>query len=151
MNKRTITLGEKTYLITELPARQQAAWRRELEAKLNPVLNIIEQAGAGLELRSNDDIFRLANSVGRLLVSAPDLLIGLLFTYAPNLKAEEETILDTAYDSELIAAFSAVLALAYPFGSVVKLVSLANGLTMPPSAPTSTNSPSPNGALLAKS
>ncbi len=151
MNKRTITLGEKTFLITELPARRQAAWRRELETKLEPVLGIIEQAGAGLELRSNDDIFRLANSVGRLLVSAPDLLIDLLFAYAPNLSAEKETILDTAYDSELIAAFSAVLAMAYPFGSVAKLVSLANGLTTPPSAPTSTNLPSPNGAVLAKS
>ena len=87
-----------------------------------------------------------------LLVTAPDLLIELFFAYAPDLAANQEAILDTAYDSELIAAFTAVLGMAYPFGSLAKLAtSLASGSTPKLSMPTSTNLPSPNGVTSAKS
>lgn len=151
MNKRTLNLGGQSYTIEELPARRNAAWRKQLEAKLAPLLGIIEQAGAGLELRTNEDLVKVVGQVSQLLVTAPDLVIELLFAYAPDLTANQEAILDTAYDSELIAAFTAVLGMAYPFGSLAKLAtSLASGSTPKLPTPISMNSPSPNGVTSAK-
>lgn len=151
MNKRTLTLGGQSYTVEELPARKNAAWRKQLEAKLAPILGIIEQAGAGLELRTNEDLLKVVGQVSQLLVTAPDLLIELLFGYAPELAANQETILDTAYDSELIAAFTAVLGMAYPFDNLAKLAtSLASGSTPKLSMPTSMNLPSPNGVTSVK-
>lgn len=145
MNKRTLELGGHAYTIEELPARKNAAWRKLLEAKLAPILGIIEQAGAGLELRTNEDLMKVAGQVGQLLVTAPDLLIELLFAYSSELASQQEMILDTAYDSELITAFTAVLGMAYPFENLARLASLASGSMKPRLAPTSTNLPSPNG------
>lgn len=145
MQNKTITLGGKQYAIVELPARKNAAWRKEFEAQIGPLLSIIEQAGAGVELASSEDLLRVANQIGRVLVQSPDILIGLLFSYASNLAANREAILDSAYDSELITAFTAVLGLAYPFGGLARLASLASGSTGKASATTSVNSPSVNG------
>lgn len=151
MNKRTVTLGGQSYVIEELPARKNAEWRRLLETRLAPILGIIEQAGAGLELRTNEDVLKVVGQVGQLLVTAPDLLVEMLFAYTPALAADQAVILDNAYDSELVAAFTTVLGLAYPFGSLAKLISgLASGSMTPPSAPTSMSLPSPNGATSAK-
>lgn len=150
MNKRTITLGGVQYEINELPARKNAAWRQHLETQLGPLLGILEQAGAGLKLENTEDLMRVINQVGRLLVTAPDHLIELLFAYAPNLAAERDLILDSAYDSELITAFTTVLGLAYPFDGLARLASLASGSTPKPSVMTSTNSPLPNGATSVK-
>lgn len=151
MHSKKVQLGGTEYTIQELPARHNATWRRGLEAQLGPILNLVEQAGGGLEIASSEDLMRVANSLGRVLVQAPDLLIELLFAYAPNLDAEREIILDRAYDSELVAAFMAVLGLAYPFGGwAQKVASLASGSTASASPTTSKSSPSPNGATPAK-
>lgn len=152
MNKRTLTLGGQSYTIEELPARRNAAWRKQLEGKLAPILGIIEQAGAGLELRTNEDLMKVASQVGQLLVTAPDLLIELLFAYSAELAGQQDTILDTAYDSELITAFTAALGMAYPFENLARLAtSLASGSMKAASPPTSLNSPSLNGASSVKS
>jgi hypothetical protein len=145
MNNKQVALGGKTYAIVELSARKNAGWRKTFETQLGPLLNIVEQAGAGVELKSSDDLLRVANQIGRVLVQSPDILIGLLFSYAPNLESNREVILDTAYDSELIGAFTAVLGLAYPFGALARLASLASGSTVNASATTLPNSPSVNG------
>ena len=68
-----------------------------------------------------------------------------------ELAADREAILDTAYDSELIAAFTAVLGMAYPFGSLASLVRLASGSMQPPSVPISSSLQSPNGVNSVKS
>ena len=86
-----------------------------------------------------------------MLVTAPDLLIDLLFAYSTELAAEREDILDAAYDSELITAFTGVLSMAYPFGSLASLARLASGSMKPPSTATSMSLPSPNGVNSVKS
>lgn len=151
MNKKTVVLGGKSYTICELPARKNAGWRKGLERQLQPIMSIVEQAGAGLELRNSDDLLKVVGQVSQLLVTAPDLLIDLLFSYVPELDADREALLDNAYDSELIAAFTTVLGMAYPFGSLASLARLAAGSMTPPSAPTSLSLPSPNGVNSAKS
>ncbi len=148
MNSKTITLGGVEYTINELPARKNAGWRKALERQIGPVLNLVEQAGAGLEIRSSEDLMAIANQVGKLLVSAPDLMIDLIFSYAPALDADREAILDNAYDSDLARAFVAVLGLAYPFGGLVTQLAQLSSRAGSPTTPTMTSksSPSLNGA-----
>lgn len=151
MNKRIVQLGGLSYEIVELNARKNAGWRKELERRLAPLLGIVEQAGAGMELRTNEDLMKVVGQVAQLLVTAPDLLIELLFAYAPDLAANQEVIMANAYDSELIPAFTTVLGMAYPFGSLASLVRLASGSMQPQSVPISSNLQSPNGANSVKS
>jgi hypothetical protein len=143
MNKRTVVLGGQSYVIEELPARQNAAWRRELAANLQPFVDLMEQAGAGLELNTGEDLLRMVNGVLPSLLQAPELLFALLTAYAPALT---DDVLDTAYDSEIVEAFTVVLGLAFPFGSLVKLARSASGSPAATKAPISMNSPSLNGA-----
>lgn len=151
MQHKTLTLGGVEYTVQELPARKNAAWRKGLEAQLGPFLNLVEQAGAGAEIRKSEDLMQIVNQVGHLLVTAPDTMIELIFSYASNLDAKRETILDNAYDSELTAAFVAVLGLAYPFGGLVmQLAQLARAGSPTTPMMTSKNSPSANGVSLAK-
>lgn len=151
MNSATVTLGGVEYTINELPARKNSQWRQGFEERLGPILNLVEQAGAGAAISTSDDLMRIAHQVGRVLVKAPDTLIDLIFDYAPNLDAARELILDAAYDSELIGAFQAILGLAYPFGGLARqMASLASGSTGTGLAMTSKNSHSVNGATPAK-
>ncbi|HMR01771.1 MAG TPA: hypothetical protein PKA43_00205 [Candidatus Competibacter phosphatis] len=141
MQKRTITLGGQSYPIEELPARKNAAWRKMLATRLQPFLELIEQAGAGVQLNTSEDLLRVVNGVLPSLLQAPEMLFELLAAYAPALTEE---ILDAAYDSEIAEAFAAVLGLAFPFGSLVQLARSVNG-SASTKAPISMNSPSPNG------
>lgn len=152
MNSKSITLGGVEYTIAELPARKNADWRRALEAQITPILGLIEQAGAGLEIRSSEDLMAIVNQVGRLVVAAPDIMIDLIFSYAPDLAVSRETILDNAYDSELAGAFVDVLGLAYPFGGLVTQLAQLSSRAGSPTTPTpiSKSSPSLNGASSAK-
>lgn len=151
MNSTTITLGGVEYTVNELPARKNSQWRQGFEQELGPILDLVQQAGGGAAINSSDDLMRIAHQVGRVLVKAPDAVTELIFSYAPNLAAKREEILDTAYDSELIGAFQAILGLAYPFGSLARqMASLASGSTGTGLAMTSKNSHSVNGATPAK-
>lgn len=150
-NKRTVTMGGRDYEIHELPARKNAGWRKELMRRVEPLLGIIEQAGAGLELRTNDDLMAVLGQATKLLVAAPDLLIEMLLLYSPTLAAHEELIMNEAYDSELMPAFAAVLGMAYPFESLASLARLASGSMKQREPLTSMSLPSPNGASSAKS
>lgn len=151
MDSTTVTVGGTEYTIDELPARKNSAWRATFETQLGPLLTLVEQAGAGAAISSSDDLMRIAHQVGRVLVKAPDTVTELIFDYAPNLDANREQILDTAYDSELIGAFQAILGLAYPFGGLARqMASLASGSTGTALQTTSKNSHSLNGATSAK-
>ena len=151
MNKRTVVLGECTYEIAELPARKNAGWRKELEERLQPLLSIVEKAGAGRQVEITAELTANIRQAVQLVVTAPDVATEFLFAYSPELAAHRERIMETVYDSELMPAFMTVLGLAYPLGSLAKLVSLASGSMPTPSAPTSMSSPSLNGAHSAKS
>lgn len=151
MNSTTVTLGGVAYTVDELPARKNSQWRAGFEEQLGPILNLVAEAGAGAAIASSDDLMRIAHSVGRVLVKSPDTVTELLFCYAPTLEAARDLILDTAYDSELIGAFQAILGLAYPFGGLARqMASLASGSPKTGLATTSKNSPSRNGVTPAK-
>lgn len=143
MNKKTITLGGQSYLLMELPARKNAAWRRLLEEKAQPLLGLIEQASAGVEITNSEDLMRLVQLALPTLLHAPEILFELITAYAPMIS---DDLLDNAYDSEVVGAFLGVLSLAFPFGGLIQeLTSLASGSAPTASRRTSMNSPSLNG------
>jgi len=147
MKSITVTLGGAAYPVNELPARKNSEWRGQFQTALGPLLNLVGEAGAGLEISGSDDLMKIANQVGRILVDSPDTIRELIYQYAPNIDADCEWIESEAYDSELITAFQQIMGLAYPFGSLARqFKSLASGSKESATAPISKNSPSPNGA-----
>jgi len=123
MKTETIIIGEKTYVVREAKRKANAKWRQRFQAEFTDVAALIEglpktdltaQALGGL-------LHQIIAKVG----GSVDTLAELVFAYSPELAADRETIEEEAYDSEIMAAFTAVMKLAYPFGSVIQTV---NGL-----------------------
>jgi len=120
---RTITvhLAGRAYEVAEQPSRRNAAWRAQLREPFGALVARLEQAGE-TDITSLEQVATLVRETVGTLLAAPDTLAELLFAYSPALAADREQILEEAYDSELMAAFTAVLGLAYPFGAVLQKV-----------------------------
>ena len=123
MKTETIIIGEKTYVVREAKRKANANWRKRFQAEFTDVAALLEglphtdltaQALGGL-------LHQIIAKVG----GSVDTLAELVFAYSPELAADRETIEEEAYDSEIMAAFTAVMKLAYPFGSVIQTM---NGL-----------------------
>lgn len=150
MEQRTVTLGGRQYVIQELPLRANAEWRRGFEQTLEPLLGLVE----GLHKIQINTAADLAGAIGgmrELLLRSPELMTKLLFDYSPALRADAAWIEDNVYESELLASIGEVLALAYPFGQLVRLVRTLNGAVARTGVTTSPSSASPNGTMPAGS
>jgi len=121
MKSETVTIGEKTYVIREAKRKANAKWRQRFQAEFVEVANLIE--GLPKTDLTADALGSLIHQVVAKVGGSVDILAELVFSYAPELADDRETIEEEAYDSEIMAAFTAVLKLAYPFGSVVEAVS----------------------------
>lgn len=155
MKSETIILGGRTYQITERPTRANKAWRDQLTAVLEPVAGIVEQVTGGAlslpesveEMRAKPqlltDLGGVVKRLTGLLLEGLDNVLDLTLDYSPALKADREWIEGNAYDSEILAAFTAVLGLAYPLGGVIhQLVKIGS-----PTPATSPNFAGQNGAV----
>ena len=111
----TVILDEKEYTITEKRSRENAKWRRELGGPFAQLVDLLE-AGPDVELTDMQSLANVVRSVSGLLLTSIDTVKALLASYAPDLP------LDEAYDSEIMEAFTEVLGLAFPFGSVVNRI-----------------------------
>ena len=120
----TITLDGKEYTITEKRSRENAEWRKELGGPFAQLVDLLEM-GPDVELTDMASLANLVRSVSGLLLTSIDTVKELLASYAPQLP------LDEAYDSEIMDAFTEVLSLAYPFGSLLKKI---RGLSGAPTA-----------------
>jgi hypothetical protein len=118
----TITLDGEQYTITEKRSRDNAKWRQELGGPFAQLVDLLE-AGPDVELTDMQSLANVVRSVSGLLLTSIDTVKALLASYAPTLP------LENAYDSEIMAAFTEVLGLAFPFGSLVKKI---RGLSGPP-------------------
>lgn len=110
-----IVLNEATFTIGELRSRQNAAWRRRLEEPFKGLADLLERA-PDMELTDLQSIAQLVRAVGGTLLQSIDIVKELLVDYAPSL----ESVIDEAYDSEILEAFEKVLGLAYPFGGLIR-------------------------------
>ena len=130
----TVTLAGAEYVVTELPSRRNAEWRRLVDQALGSLSGALGQ---------NLDISNLQgalDSVRALLLESGETILRLLYAYSEEIEDDKERIESEAYDSELTEALVAVLSLAYPFGSLLRLAGI--GSRGPRTSP---SSPAPSG------
>lgn len=120
MKTAEITLSGQTFTVAEQPRQANAAWRAQFQDAFSEAAGTL--AGVwNSDVAEADDLAGLVRQLAATVTGAIDTMAELLFAYAPELTAQRET----AYDSEILEAFTAVLELAYPFGSLLeKLASL---------------------------
>ena len=109
-----ITLNGEKHTVQELRSRANREWRAKLEAHFSELADALENA-PDTDLTDGSALAGLVRSVSGKLLRSVDILTELLVAYAPDLKP----IIDDAYDSEILEAFTQVLGLAYPFGPMV--------------------------------
>jgi len=142
MRSVTVTLGDKEYTINELPTKKNEAWRKRLMTEFTEIADLIQGAPGIADDLSAETIASLIRSISAKVVGSVDILTGLLFAYAPPLETDKKRIGEECYESELMDAFTRVLSLAFPFGS---LVSRLMALSGPKTTATAASSPSPSG------
>lgn len=121
MKTAAVTLAGKTYTIHEAKRKANARWRESFQSEFTDVADLIE--GLPRTEMTPDAVGDLIRQVTNKVGGAVDVVAQLVFDYAPELAADQEIIEEEAYDSEIMAAFTAVLKLAYPFGSLVETLS----------------------------
>lgn len=141
MQSCTVTLGEREYVISECPIRQNMAWRKQLAEPINEIMAVVDKL-KDLEISRVGDILSLVQGLRPLLTERLDDVSDWVISYSQNLQKDREYILDHAYESQLITALVEVLKLAFPF---VSLLPGQNRLGLT-SNPTLTNSQEANGA-----
>ena len=99
-----VILGGRKHSIRPLVIRDAREWRRQAVELVAPLTAI-----AGTTSETPDDF---GNAIKSLLVDNPDKVIDLFFLYTKDLKRGE--IEGIATEAELTAAFSEVIAFAFP-------------------------------------
>lgn len=97
-------LGDKKYQIKPLSINKQRAWRSKLSEDL---AGIVDNFGRQADPNS------MKTGLTGALLDFPEKLADLVFAYAPDLPKEE--ILENATEEQIAAAFSQIMAVAYPF------------------------------------
>jgi len=131
MSEFTVTLGGQTYTLHPLPIRAAKAWRVKFAEPFNALTQALAKAGS-IKLDSGSDLAGLVGSLSSTLIGSTDIVIEMLFEYAPELAADRARIEEQGTDPEAMAAFIEVLRVAYPFGSFLQLV--RNGQPKPPTS-----------------
>ena len=115
MQKVTVVLDEREYVIEEKRSRANRKWREQLEGAFAGLAGALEDAPE-TDVADGQALAGLVQRVSGTLLHSVETLTELVVAYAPELP------LDNAYDSEVLDAFTAILGLAYPFGSMVARV-----------------------------
>lgn len=100
-----VSFGGVEYPIKVLPIRESAIWREKFAGKVTEVIALMDGEGG------TDDFI---NAFRKTFFDTPELIIEMVFSYAPDLP--KETILETGTDAEMMEALMGVVNLAYPFG-----------------------------------
>ena len=99
-----VRLGDQDYEIALLSVFPQREWRKKLFASLAPIL-------ASFNFRV--DGASMTHGLTAALLEFPETLADLVFAYGTSLPKEE--ILGNATEEQMAAAFSAIMAVAFPF------------------------------------
>jgi hypothetical protein len=152
----TVSLAGREYAIQQLPIKANRAWREKFGA---PAIKKMGDAfrdsmlltkkefpnGDGLLKAVVDLAATHFGSVTEILLGSVETVGEALCDYAPEIAADRERIEAEGFDGELVAAFLKVVQqLAYPFGQVLTLASLATKLGQV-GALTSPSSPGQSG------
>jgi hypothetical protein len=151
MKSKDVTLAGRTYTIESLKFRAERAWRKKYDAPIgnliNAISNIKEMSGKEFA-KANDLIKEIgtvllahANDLIKALLESPDTLLDAICDYSPVLAVDRDFIEENAYQDEIARVFIEVLQIAYPFGSLLGLLTNLGSLEKQ----TTPNSHEPSG------
>ena len=149
MRSITVSLGGRDYLVEEPPLRKNMAWRAQVKAKFGPVLDLVLQgkiSSDALKGADSDAMIDLFLSVAGPIVESPEIIWEAIASYSPGIAEDQERILDTARDSELVPVFLRLLELSYPFGGLIRQFISPEAETGPDEPPTGPSLPVLSGA-----
>lgn len=138
MRSETVTLGERQYLLEELPLRKAKAYRDRLNTQFGDIISLIDGA-PNVDLTNRVQMVGLLRTVGDTLFNSIDTATEMLFDYSDAIRADRAYIEDNAYGSQVVDAFLAVMGIVYPFFGNGRLKRLMELLTGSSAAPTTTN------------
>jgi hypothetical protein len=111
------TLGGQKYDIRPLPIAQSRSWRQSVKEPLQLIISTVatlpDISLQDLELTS---IVGLIQHIFTTVADAPDIILGWLYAYAPNIAEDKDRIEATAFDVEVAEAFAVVVKQVYPLG-----------------------------------
>jgi len=114
MRQVTVLLNGTEYTIQEMRSRDNRQWRAELEKHFDELARALDGADA-VDVTDGQALGNLVRGLSGKLLRSVDIICNLLVAYDGKLKS----VVDDAYDSEILNAFTAVLGLAYPFGGLL--------------------------------
>jgi len=151
MKSKVVTLAGRTYTIESLKFKAERAWRKKYDAPIGDLINAISNVKemSGKEYDKAGDLMREvgtvllahANDLIRALLESPDTLFDAICDYSPALASDRAFIEENAYQDEIALVFVEVLKIAYPFGSLLGIVTSLGSLEKQ----TTPNSHEPSG------
>ena len=141
-----VQFSTKKFTIVPIPIRKSREWRQKFIKELDKILGIVDdvQGVTTDELTdgfSLDSLMPFIDKIKAFLLTSTDILLDLIYDFAPNIKKEKAWIEDHATDPEVFSVFLEVLKMAYPFGGILGNLRNLGSKTQE----TSTNSPEPSG------
>lgn len=114
MRTETITLGEKEYILREMPVRPARQFREALKAEFGSFIALVE-GSPNVELTDMGAVSGLLRTLSATLLDSVDKALDLLLQYSPELAKDREYIEDNAVGSQVVDGFLAAVGLSFPF------------------------------------
>lgn len=113
MREIKLSLGGEEITVRELGVMPNKAWRDQLEQPLLDMAKLLE-LGDKIEINTVEDISATFAQLKVLLLNNLDLVPDLVIAYSPLLTAKRDWLLNNATEEEFLAAFVAIMGVAYP-------------------------------------
>jgi hypothetical protein len=115
----SLTLGKTNYQISKLVSKRAREWRGKMRAPLDEILAIMGGMQE-FEINSVQDLVILAREIQGTILSAPDTIIDLVFSYSPQLAAQRNQIEEETYDEQFFEAFIKLVKVAFPLDQLMR-------------------------------
>ena len=125
-----VTVAERDYIITPLPIRKNREWRKQFDEPINDAANLLTEIGSYADTEFEDGK-AMVGQIGKAisgslspiihhLLGSADTITEAVFDYSPAMQEDREYIEENGFDTEIVAAFLAILSLAFPFGQAIR-------------------------------
>jgi hypothetical protein len=114
MKSETVMLGEREFVLKELPLRKARAFRETLKTHFGAFIAVFEGAPQ-TDITNTRSVAGLMRGLSDTLLNSVDLAADLLYEYSPDIATQRDYIEDHATSSEVVDAFLALMSLAFPF------------------------------------
>lgn len=105
-----LQFGKKPYKVSPLPILKNKVWRGKMAEELNKLISSTAVPMGNMNA--------FMGGFMTIFFGFPEVILDLIFAYAPDLPAQEIKI--NATDEEVVVAFSRILAVAYPFFDLLR-------------------------------